>query len=43
MSRGYQYEFSKNSQYVYDMENRERKARTMLAVLEDVEVGLLEI
>jgi len=35
LSRGYQYEFSKNSQYVYDQENRERKARTMLAVLED--------
>jgi ubiquinone/menaquinone biosynthesis C-methylase UbiE len=35
LTRGYQYEFSKNSQYVYDKENRERKARTMLAVLED--------
>lgn len=35
MSRGYQYDFSKNSPYVYDMENRERKARTMLAVLDD--------
>ena len=35
MSRGYQYDFSKNSPYVYDKENRERKARTMVAVLED--------
>lgn len=35
MSRGYQYDFSKNSPYVFDAENRERKARTMVAVLED--------
>jgi SAM-dependent methyltransferase len=35
LSRGYQYDFSKNSPYVYDKENRERKARTMVAVLED--------
>ena len=35
MSRGYQYDFSINSPYVYDVENRERKARTMVAVLED--------
>lgn len=35
LSRGYQYDFSKNSPYVYDRENRERKARTMVAVLED--------
>ena len=35
MSRGYQYDFSKNSPYVYDAENRERKARTMVAVLDD--------
>lgn len=35
MSRGYQYGFSKNSPYVYDNDNRERKARTMLAVLGD--------
>lgn len=35
MSRGYQYGFSKNSPYVYDSDNRERKARTMLAVLAD--------
>jgi len=35
LSRGYQYDFSKNSPYVYDKDNRERKARTMLAVLED--------
>lgn len=35
MSRGYQYGFSANSPYVYDVENRERKARTMAAVLED--------
>ena len=35
MSRGYQYGFSENSPYVFDTENRERKARTMVAVLED--------
>lgn len=35
LSRGYQYNFSKNSPYVYDTDNRERKARTMLAVLDD--------
>ena len=35
MTRGYQYDFSSNSPYVYDRENRERKARTMLAVLAD--------
>ncbi|MEM9207913.1 MAG: class I SAM-dependent methyltransferase [Pseudomonadota bacterium] len=35
MTRGYQYDFSSNSPYVYDRENRERKARTMLAVLGD--------
>jgi SAM-dependent methyltransferase len=35
LSREYQYNFSKNSPYVYDSENRERKARTMLAVLDD--------
>jgi ubiquinone/menaquinone biosynthesis C-methylase UbiE len=35
LSRGYQYNFSKNSPYVYDAEDRERKARTMLSVLED--------
>ncbi len=35
MSRNYQYGFSANSPYVYDVENRERKARTMTAVLED--------
>ncbi len=35
MSREYQYNFSKNSPYVYDTDNRERKARTMLAVLDD--------
>ena len=35
LSRGYQYNFSKNSPYVYDADNRERKARTMLAVLDD--------
>ena len=35
LSRGYQYDFSKNSPYVYDVENRERKARTMVAVLAD--------
>jgi SAM-dependent methyltransferase len=35
LSRGYQYNFSKNSPYVYDTENRERKARTMLSVLDD--------
>jgi len=35
LSREYQYNFSKNSPYVYDSDNRERKARTMLAVLDD--------
>jgi len=35
LSRGYQYNFSKDSPYVYDTENRERKARTMLSVLKD--------
>jgi len=35
LSRGYQYDFSLNSPYVYDVENRERKARTMTAVLAD--------
>lgn len=35
MSRGYQHDFSINSPYVYDVENRERKARTMIAVLTD--------
>jgi SAM-dependent methyltransferase len=35
LSREYQYNFSKNSPYVYDTDNRERKARTMLAVLDD--------
>ena len=35
MNEGYQYGFSKNSPYVFDAENRERKARTMIAVLED--------
>lgn len=41
MSRGYQYGFSRNSPYVYDRENRERKARTMLAVLTDFVTGPL--
>jgi hypothetical protein len=35
LSRGYQYDFSINSPYVYDVENRERKARTMTAALAD--------
>ena len=35
LNRGYQYDFSINSPYVYDIEGRERKARTMVAVLED--------
>lgn len=35
MSRGYQYDFSAYSPYVYEVENRERKARTMAAVLAD--------
>lgn len=35
MNRGYQYDFSAGSPYVYDRDNRERKARTMLAVLND--------
>jgi ubiquinone/menaquinone biosynthesis C-methylase UbiE len=41
LSRGYQYGFSANSPYVYDVENRERKARTMAAVLEDFLPGPL--
>lgn len=35
MSRGYQHNFSASSPYVFEKENRERKARTMAAVLED--------
>ena len=35
MSRGYQYDFSINSPSVFDIEGRERKARTMVAVLEN--------
>jgi ubiquinone/menaquinone biosynthesis C-methylase UbiE len=35
MSRGYQYGFSTDRPYVYDVAARERKARTMVAVLED--------
>jgi ubiquinone/menaquinone biosynthesis C-methylase UbiE len=35
VSRGYQYDFSINSPYVFDIQNRERKARTMVAVLEN--------
>ena len=35
MKEGYQYGFSKNSPYVFDSENRARKARTMIAVLSD--------
>lgn len=35
VNRGYQYGFSINSPYVYDVENRGRKARTMSAVLAD--------
>jgi ubiquinone/menaquinone biosynthesis C-methylase UbiE len=35
MSRGYQYGFSVSRPYVYDVAGRERKARTMVAVLED--------
>ena len=42
MSRGYQYGFSKSSPYVYDTENRERKAKTMVAVLEDFLPGPLD-
>lgn len=41
MSRGYQYGFSAHSPYVYEVENRERKARTMVAVLEDFLPGPL--
>ena len=33
MNREYQYNFSESSPYLYDTENRERKARTMLTVL----------
>lgn len=35
MNRGYQQGFSKNSTVVYDTVARERKARTMIAILED--------
>ncbi len=35
MKRQYQYDFSKHSQSVFDVESRQRKARTMLAVLEN--------
>ena len=35
MNRGYQYEFSVNRPYVYDVAGRERKARTMVTVLGD--------
>jgi len=35
VSRGYQYDFSTSSPHAYDVENRERKARTMTAVLAD--------
>ena len=42
LSRGYQYDFSASSPYVYDVENRERKARTMAAVLEDFFPGPLD-
>jgi ubiquinone/menaquinone biosynthesis C-methylase UbiE len=35
LSRGYQYGFSINSPNVFDVKNRERKARTTVAVLED--------
>ena len=36
LRRGYQYNFSKNSPYVYDRESREPKALTMLTVLDDI-------
>jgi ubiquinone/menaquinone biosynthesis C-methylase UbiE len=42
LSRDYQYGFSENSPYVFETENRERKARTMLAVLEECLPGPLE-
>lgn len=35
MDRGYQYNFSSNSAGMYDVSGRERKAKTMVAVLED--------
>ena len=35
MNRDYQYEFSAKRPYVYDVAGRERKARTMVAVLGD--------
>ena len=35
VSRVHQYDFSTNNSYVYDVVNRERKARTMAAVLAD--------
>ena len=35
MVRGYQHNFASNSPSVFDVDGRERKARTMVAVLED--------
>lgn len=35
MKRQYQYDFSEHSQSVFDVESRQRKARTMLAVLKN--------
>lgn len=36
MTRAYQYDFSRDNPYVYDREDRERKAKTMLAVLREL-------
>ena len=49
MTRGYQYDYSKVSAAMYDVSMRERKARTMIAVLRDYiespldEVALLNV
>ena len=42
MDRGYQYDFSSACPHVFDVENRERKARTTVAVLEDCLSGSLQ-
>lgn len=41
MNRGYQYDFSSTSPHVFDVQNRERKARTTVAVLENCLSGSL--
>jgi ubiquinone/menaquinone biosynthesis C-methylase UbiE len=42
LNRGYQYHFSSNRPYVFDVDGRERKARTMVAVLNDCLPGAPE-